>query len=205
MIKRTLFGILIAFALAQTSAWAHLNSVSFSTIKLSTQAVQIELRSTVICVLELFPVDKNGDQILAEEEVAPYRQVMYFYLSNKIKVLSGGAQLKMSMRDITFEEGDGESYLVYDLWYKRRDPSQPVIIINNIQEETDPYHRNLSVIEKDGREHLFVFTQENYLNTSDPSALTPIRQSAPAARGPDSISSSTGTVSSASSSAPANP
>lgn len=182
-----LLGLLGSLAL---QANAHLNSVSFSTITIEDATLSIEVRSTLICVLELFPVDVDGDQILTKAELTPAEQVMFFYLNNKIKVLNGGSQMPMRMKNVRFEVGPEDSYVIYDLTFPREFPQQPVLIMNNIQEETDPYHRNISVVHMEEKEYLFVFTQQNYLNSGRPEQLTPLRKRAPRPRGPMSATES---------------
>lgn len=179
--------IFACLAWSANPASAHLYSVSYSTIEIATDEIRVEMRHPLICVLELFPIDQDGDQYLTDEEIEPAIQAIYYYLTNKIKVLSAGRQLSMRMTDVYFEVGEEESYLIYDLRFERVEPDRPFILFNNIQEEVDPYHRNIALVVVDGREYLFVFTNANYFDSRDRSALTPLRSTAPRVREPSDL------------------
>ncbi|HOL92808.1 MAG TPA: hypothetical protein PLH79_00535 [bacterium] len=146
---------------------AHLNSISDSVIELRNNEIQMKLRFTLICTLELFQIDLNGDLILSEEEIQPVKPMMYYYLSNKIKVLADGRQLKMEMRNVTFKVEEDDSYVTFDLRFPFQKKPDAFLVLCNVLEETDPYHRNLAEIKMNGNEYLFVFTNTNYFNSAE--------------------------------------
>ncbi len=166
--KRCL-GILLSLALFTALASAHLNSFSYSSIDISENEINIELRFTLICTLELFNADPDGDLILTQKELDAIKPLMYYYLSNKIKVLSGGRQLKFDLLKMSHEtEEDEESFVVMQLSYKSTKPLESVIILCNVSEENDPFHRNIAGIKIKDKEFLFVFTSNNYFNSDNP-------------------------------------
>ncbi|MEW6238951.1 MAG: hypothetical protein AB1656_26505 [Candidatus Omnitrophota bacterium] len=164
---------------------AHLNSVSFSSIVVSATEVRVELRFTLICTLELFPADKNGNNLLSAEELSAVKPAMYYYLTNKIKILSGGRQLRMVLRDLTFEVEEDDSYTIFQLAFPRSEESKNLIIFCNVSEEADPYHRNLAEIKLGDKDYLFVFTNVNYFDSAHPPLSPAIPLGVPAAATPD--------------------
>lgn len=161
---RILFPLLILITLS-IPCHAHLNSISYSTIEVATDEIRIELRFTLICTLELFSVDVDGDGILTKEELQPAKPAMYYYLTNKIKILSGGRQLRMILRDLTFKVEEDDAYTIFELAYPKTNESDEFILLCNVLEETDPYHKNLAEIKYSGNDYLFVFTNINYFNS----------------------------------------
>ncbi|RJP26756.1 MAG: hypothetical protein C4527_14555 [Candidatus Omnitrophota bacterium] len=165
--RKNLLPLLIVL-LCGDLTWAHLNSFSFSTIEIKEDAIHMELRLTLICTLELFPVDTDANQFLSEEELKAFRSMMYYYLTNKLKILNSGRQLHLVLKDISFHVEEDDSYTVFNLVIPLRKPLENVIILCNVLEETDPYHRNLSEIKMKGNEYLFIFTNDNYFDSSKP-------------------------------------
>lgn len=165
------------------TAHAHLNSVSYSMIDITDKEVRIELRYTLLCTLELFPADRDGDFSLSDEELKDLKPMMFYYLNNKIKVLSGGLQLKMEIKHLRFSVEEDDSFVIADLSFPAKEAAiESVIILCNLSEEADIYHRNLSQIKMKGEEYLFVFTNSNYFNSLHP----PKSQSAKSASIPSS-------------------
>ncbi len=154
-------------------AWSHFNSISFSTIEIKEKEVRMELRYTFLCVLELFQADQNNDQKLSEEELEKISSPFYFYLNNKIKILGGGRQLRMVLKRIRFAIEETDSFVVLDLSFSSQESLDSVIILCNLSEETDSYHRNLSQIKIGEKEYFFIFTNQNYFNSIDPPASRP--------------------------------
>ncbi len=156
------------FLIQGKNAFSHLNSLSYSTIESTSQSVRVELKLTLICTLELFSVDANNDGYLSKEELEPAKSAMYYYINNKIKVLSGGKQLRMLLRDLGFRVEEEDSYTVFDLEFPKVKGHDEFVMICNVIEETDPYHRNLAEIKVDDEEYLFVFTNMNYFDSKNP-------------------------------------
>jgi len=161
-------GILLSLALFATLASAHLNSFSYSSIEIGETEINIELRFTLICTLELFNADPDGDMILTKKELDAIKPLMYYYLSNKIKILAGGRQLKFDLKKMYHETKEDESLVVMQLSYKSAKPIKSVIILCNVSEENDPFHRNIAEIKMKDKQYLFVFTADNYFNSDNP-------------------------------------
>lgn len=145
--------------------WSHLNSISYALIDIGEKEVKIELRLTLICMLELFTVDTDGDLKLSEKELEPVKPVVFYYLNNKIKILSGGQQLRMEMKSMRFSVEEDDSYVTIDLRFPREKTTGEVVVLNNVLEETDPFHRNIAEVKTKDKEAIFVFTNSNYLDT----------------------------------------
>ncbi len=167
MMKKSIFLTAVFLSLTSGPAFAHLNSISDSVIELKEDEIQLKLRFTLVCTLELFQIDLNGDLLLSEEEIQPVKPMMFYYLSNKIKVLADGRQLKMEMRSVTFKVEEDDSYVTFDLHFPFKKKPGAFLVLCNVLEETDPFHRNLSEIKLNGKEYLFVFTNSNYFNSAD--------------------------------------
>ncbi len=157
--------LLLLLLIPTLSSWSHLNSLSYSLIDINDKEVHIELRLTLICMLELFTVDIDGDLLLTQKELEPVKPVMYYYLNNKLKILSGGQQLRMELKTLDFSVEEDDSYVTVDLYYPRPKPSSGIVILNNVLEETDPFHRNIAEIKTKGKESVFIFTNANYFDT----------------------------------------
>jgi len=166
--NKTRFFLCLPLLFLSLPCQAHFNSISFSSIVASSTEVRIELRLTLICTLELFPADKDGDGLLSDEELAAVKPSMYYYLANKIKILSGGRQLRMMMQDLTFKVEEDDSYTIFQLAFPRSEESKNLIILCNVMEEADPYHRNLAEIQSGDKDYLFVFTNVNYFDSANP-------------------------------------
>ncbi len=149
-------------------SWSHLNSVSYSTITVKDEAIHVEFRYTLICTLELFQVDADSDSFLTKEELNPARDMIYYYLTNKIKVLCNGRQLQANLKNISFKVEEDDSYTIFDLVYPTHDKPKDLIILCNVSEEVDPYHRNLAEIKLGDKEYLYVFTNDNYFDSRNP-------------------------------------
>lgn len=177
---------------------AHMNSYSFSTIKVKEESIQYELRFPYLNTIELFAVDKDMDQVLSKDELEPAKQVMFYYFDNKIKVLSQGRQLQMVLNTVEFNNEDGDAVIIVHFEYPGYQAPEDAIIFCNVSEEVDPFHQNIAVIEKDGKRYLFTFTKTSYLDldkiTPDMEIKDPRNRKRP--RAP--IQSATGEVSSAS-------
>ena len=91
---------------------------------------------------------------------------MLYYLKNKIKVLSGGRQLPMVLDDLSFITEPEDSYTVFKITFPGYGIIKDPIILCNVLEETDPYHRNISGIEIGDIEYTFIFTNSNYFNSA---------------------------------------
>ena len=165
--KRRSFWCVLAILGWTTSAWCHLNSLSYSTIEIKENEIRWELRFTLLCTLELFSVDLNNDNFLSKEELEAAWPMMYYYLNNKIKVMEGGRQLKLTLRDISFKVEADDSYTVFQLSYAiPQKKSDQILLLCNVQEETDPYHRDLAEITLNDDTYLFVFNNINYFDTA---------------------------------------
>ncbi|MBI1390541.1 MAG: hypothetical protein GC154_19070 [bacterium] len=167
--KRYVFPFILVLA-APSLVYAHLNSYSFSTVTIKDEEIGFELRFPYINTIELFAADKNMDQVLSKEEIEAAQQVMYYYFANKIKALSEGRQLQLVMNDARFAEEDDQSFLVIDFTFAGYRKPENVYILCNVSEEVDPYHQNIAVIKKDGKQYLFTFTSSTYL---DVNGITP--------------------------------
>ncbi len=159
------------FSLAPSSA--HLNSFSFSTITVKEEAIQIEMRFTLICTLELFQVDHDHNAFLSQEELNSARNMMYYYLSNKIKVLCNGHQLKAVLKGLSFQVEEDDSYTVFDLVYPTKSKPEELILLCNVSEEADPYHRSVSEIRMGEKKYVFIFTNDNYFDSRNPPPAEP--------------------------------
>jgi hypothetical protein len=144
---------------------AHLNSMSFSKIEVKENEVRWEMKFTLLCTLELFAVDVNNDNFLQEDELKSAWSMMYYYLSNKIKVLSEGKQLRMVLKDITFSVEEDDSYTVFDLSFPFRQDPKGFLFLCNVQEETDPYHQGMAEIHLKDASYAFVFSNVNYFDS----------------------------------------
>lgn len=146
-------------------ASAHLNSMSFSKIEVKENEVRWEMKFTLLCTLELFAVDVDNDNFLSKDELKSAWSMMYYYLSNKIKVLSEGKQLRMVLKDISFSVEEDDSYTVFDISFPFRQNPQSFIFLCNVQEETDPYHQGMAEIHLKDAAYAFVFSNVNYFDT----------------------------------------
>ncbi|MFB3785137.1 MAG: hypothetical protein ACE15F_02080 [bacterium] len=164
---KRLFFVTSFLLLTAGLTFAHLNSLSDSVVEMKEDEIQLKLRFTLVCTLELFQIDLNGDLLLSEEEIQPVKPMMFYYLSNKIKVLADGRQLKMEMKSVTFKVEEDDSYVTFDLRFPFKKKPDAFLVLCNVLEETDPYHRNLSEIRLNGKQYLFVFTNSNYFNSAD--------------------------------------
>lgn len=167
-ILAALLSPLIAFLVAAAPAEAHLNSISYSDIAIGEKEIEWELSFTLLCTLELFSVDADHDNFLSKEELRSAWPMMFYYLSNKVKVMNGGRQLRMNLKDIRFEVREDDSYTVFDLRFtfpQRRVPQ--TLFVCNVQEETDPYHRNLAEIALEDGTYMFVFNNMNYFDSAN--------------------------------------
>ena len=161
---------LIQFFLAGLvlSAWGHVNSISYSKITVLDNEIHVQLRNTLLCTLELFAVDLDGNSILTKEELDPAKPAMFYYLNNKIKILSGGRQLPMALKEVTFRVEEDDSYTIFDLVFPTYKKPNDWMIFFNLSEEVDSYHRNLSEITIDDKKYLFVFNNTNYFDSRNP-------------------------------------
>jgi hypothetical protein len=161
--KRIWFlGWLLGTAMA---ANAHLNSVSYSSINVEEYNVYMEFRYTLLCTLELFRIDTNNDRVLSEEEMAAGKPMIFYYLKNKIKVLSGGKQLKLVIAKMEFAEEDDDAYLICHLIFRGKKVNEPIILFCNVSEETDANHRHIAEIKLPDTQGVFIFTRENYFDS----------------------------------------
>lgn len=167
------FLYLFFFVWISYPAVSHPNSVSYSTIEFRDKEIRIELRYTLLCTLELFQADSDNDQKLTEEELEAIKPLMFYYLNNKIKVLSHSRQLRLAIRKMRFSIEEDDSYVIMELAYLSPDTLESAIIFCNLSEEVDAYHRNLSQIKIGEKEYLFVFTNTNYFNSVDPPKALP--------------------------------
>ncbi len=170
MLKRRMFISLVISLLtlvfAQTSS-AHLNSMSFSKIEVKESEVHWQMKFTLLCTLELFAVDVDSNNFLSEEELKSAWSMMYYYLSNKIKVLGGGRQLRMVLKDISFSVEEDDSYTVFELSFPFRQKPDGFIFLCNVQEETDPYHQALAEIHLADESYAYVFSNVNYFDSQN--------------------------------------
>lgn len=148
-------------------SYAHLNSMSFSKIEIKENEVRWEMKFTLLCTLELFAVDVNSDNFLQEDELKSAWSMMYYYLSNKMKVLTDGKQLRMVLKDISFSVEEDDSYTVFDLSFPFRQNPEDFVFLCNVQEETDPYHQAMAEIHLPKESYAFVFSNVNYFDTSN--------------------------------------
>ncbi len=161
---------LIPLWLFCSAAFAHLNSFSYADIVVNDQEVLIDLKMTQRTTLELFAVDVNYDSVLQQEELDAAWEVLYYYLDNKIKVLEAGErrgghrQIKPEIQKLSYLVDDFDAYVRIQMRYERETPNDALSIINNLSEETDPYHRSLARIQTAAGEFRFVFTRYNFLN-----------------------------------------
>lgn len=168
--KRTLLflPLLLTVSLA---ARAHLNSFSFLQIDVDESEIRVDLMMTQRTTLELFALDTNYDTALQQDELDAAWEVLYYYIDNKIKVLSGSPdggltgyrQLKPEILSIAYVTDRYDAYVRIVMRYKRRDPKAVLQIVNNISEETDPYHRSLAQLTTAKGKAAYVFTRYNYL------------------------------------------
>jgi hypothetical protein len=164
-------------------AEAHLNSLSYSTILMKEKSVHIHFRYTYLCTIELFQVDTNKDKTLSADELATLEQPLFYYLNNKIKVLSGGRQLEMQLKNLRFVVEDEEAYTVCELDFVSEEPLGQVILFCNVSEEVDPFHRHIAEIKMDDEKGVFFFKRDNYF---DSQASTLVKE-----RGADTVPAAT--------------
>ncbi|MBD3267647.1 hypothetical protein GF373_13340 [bacterium] len=179
---------LCAFCFFPAITRPHLNSISYSTIAIEESKVRIQFRYTYLCTIELFQIDKNMDQQLSPAELTQGKEMIFYYLKNKFKVLSNGRQLKMILKNIQFKEEENDAFTICDLVFPSSNPLGQVIVFCNVSEEVDPYHRNIAEIEIGDKKGLFIFKKENYFDSANSvliqePALNPI-QSATSATEP---------------------
>ncbi len=163
-----LIPLLVSVSLA---AQAHLNSFSFLSIDVDESEIKVDLMMTQRTTLELFALDTNYDTALQQDELDAAWEVLYYYIDNKIKVLSGSPdggltgyrQLKPEILSIAYVTDKYDAYVRVVMRYKRRDPKSALQIVNNISEETDPYHRSLAQLTTAKGNAAYVFTRYNYL------------------------------------------
>lgn len=161
-----IFQLLVCLFFAMPSH-AHLNSMSFSKIEVKENEVRWQMKFTLLCTLELFAVDMDNNNFLSDEELKSAWSMMYYYLSNKIKVLSEGKQLRMVMKDIKFSVEEDDSYTVFELSFPFRQNPQGFMFMCNVQEETDPYHQAMAEIYLPKDSYLFVFSNVNYFDSQN--------------------------------------
>lgn len=160
--------IIIVFCLCITPiCHAHLNSMSFSKIEVKDEEVHWQMKFTLLCTLELFAVDVDNNNFLSDEELKSAWSMMYYYLSNKIKVLSEGKQLRMVLKDIHFSVEEDDSYTVFELSFPFRQDPDGFLFLCNVQEETDPYHQGMAEIYLPKESYVFVFSNVNYFDTKN--------------------------------------
>ena len=159
--------VLCVSILIATPSYSHLNSMSFSKIEVKENEVRWQMKFTLLCTLELFAVDVDNNNFLSDEELKSAWSMMYYYLSNKIKVLSEGKQLRMVLKDIKFSVEEDDSYTVFELSFPFRQNPQGFMFLCNVQEETDPYHQGMAEIYLPKENYLFVFSNVNYFDTQN--------------------------------------
>lgn len=153
------------------SASAHINSFSYADINISSKEVYFDLKMTQRTTLELFNLDTDLDGAIQPEELDDAWEVLYYYLDNKIKVLSGNAalgmagyqQLKPEIVKLSYFRDEYDAYLRVQFRYQRDDSEAALSIFNNLSEETDPFHRSLANLTTTAGKFRFVFSRFNYL------------------------------------------
>ena len=143
-------------------AFAHLNSYSYAEIEIGAEEIVYELRVDVLTLVELFQIDQNGDWIVDESEIERTRQLIYYYLRNKIKVLSGGKQLPLDLRSVEYKR-EPQPHVALVMRFVCPNSDEDCVMFCNVSEETDPFHRSISSVRIGDEEYQFVFTKENYL------------------------------------------
>ncbi len=144
------------------SAFAHMNSFSYAEIEVGAEKIDYELRVDVLTLVELFQMDRNGDWVIDDDEVTQTWQMLFYYLKNKIKVLCGGRQLPLDLRSVKYSK-EPQPHVRINMRFTCPTSDEECVMFCNVSEETDPFHRSISLVKIGDEEYQFVFTNQNYL------------------------------------------